>query len=289
MNAYFSFTDECGNYHRDRKKRNVKADPFYVRATLIISLEDYLELQGKMNELKIAYGLGPKDEIKWSHYGSARKGRFEKVPGRFSAEWIVSYIKDLILLLTSLKTAEIYYTFTDNAQVNQIDSIKFYGMHLQNAMQRIQHTMETRNGFSILVADELSDSKSTKELKKDVYAKAMNGDFVQYKNIKKGFYIDYSNQCQGLQMADICAGVFTATLKCMKADVAEKHKYQDAYQLFMDHLYTKVRCYSERFPYYEVHGIGVSEVPRHTGEELAKRISREINEHLERDLLEWCQ
>ena len=229
MNAYFSFSDECGNYHRDRKKRNVKADPFYVRATLIISLEDYLELQTKMNELKIAYGLGSKDEIKWSHYGNARKGRFEKVPGRFSAEWIASYIKEIITLLVSLRTAEIYYTFTDNAQVNQIDSIKLYGMHLQNAMQRIQRTMEIHNGFSILVADELSDVKSTKELKKDVYAKAVNGDFVQYKNIKKGFYVDFSNQCQGLQMADICAGVFTATLKYMIADTTEKHKYHEAY------------------------------------------------------------
>lgn len=45
MDAYFSFTDECGVYEKIRSEKFLKANPFYVRATVIISLEDYLKLQ----------------------------------------------------------------------------------------------------------------------------------------------------------------------------------------------------------------------------------------------------
>ena len=45
MEAYFAFTDECGSYQKIRTEKFNKTHPFYVRATAIMSVSDYLVLQ----------------------------------------------------------------------------------------------------------------------------------------------------------------------------------------------------------------------------------------------------
>ena len=44
MEAYFAFTDECGSYQKIRTEKFNKTHPFYVRATAIMSVSDYLVL-----------------------------------------------------------------------------------------------------------------------------------------------------------------------------------------------------------------------------------------------------
>lgn len=46
------FTDECGSYLKDRSYAFVKAHPFYVRANLMINLDDYLALEKVFNNCK---------------------------------------------------------------------------------------------------------------------------------------------------------------------------------------------------------------------------------------------
>ena len=95
-------------------------------------------------------------------------------------------------------------------------------MHLQNVYQRVQKIVSL-DDFAIIVADDLNDK--TKALKKVVYELTLAGDYVQYTNVKKGLYIDFLDQCHGLQIADICAGIFTASLKHESVSAEEKHKY----------------------------------------------------------------
>lgn len=283
MEAYFAFTDECGSYQKKRSENFNKAHPFYVRSTVIISLADYLQLQKRMDEIKAAYGLHPNIEIKWAHYGSALKNNYKKIPHQLTPEQLKEYYAQSLSLLCGLKSAAIYYTLTDNRIIKQVNEISLLKMHLQNAYQRVQATVSDNDGFAIVVADDLNDK--TKALKQAVYELTLAGDYVQYTNIKKGLYIDFSDQCHGLQIADICAGVFTATLKCENAPAGDKHKYTCGHDLFFSHAYQKTRNSFFVPPYYDVYKFGVKEVPNGAGETIAKELSRKIEKSLEQDLM----
>ncbi len=145
--------------------------------------------------------------------------------------------------------------------------------------------MLEKDAFAIVIADDLNDK--TKSLKQAVYELTMAGDYVQYTNIKKGLYIDFSNQCHGLQIADICAGVFTTTLKYNCAQDTEKHKYLTGYDLFMTYAYMKTRHGFFRAPYYDVYKFGVKEIPTEAGKGTAVSISRIIENQMERDLWQF--
>lgn len=282
MEAYFAFTDESGQYQKLREEKFLKAHPFYVRSTVIVSWTDYLQLQDGIDKIKMSFGLDAKTEVKWSHYGNAIKGNYKGVQHHLSPAQLKDFFSQALLLLSTLQSAEVYYTITDNRAAGQINDTDFLKMHLQNALQRVQTSVSKHNGYAIMVADDLNEE--TKTLKQAVYKLMSEGDYVQYTNVKKGFYIDFSNQCPGLQIADICAGIFTASLKYEKAAETEKHKYQCGHDLFFLYAYKKTRSYSFSPPNFEVYRYGVKEIPQKKGSELAKTISKQIADKLEQDL-----
>ena len=55
MDAYFAFTDECGSYQKIRSENFIKTHPYYVRATVIMSFEDYLALQVGMDDYSLMW------------------------------------------------------------------------------------------------------------------------------------------------------------------------------------------------------------------------------------------
>ena len=282
MEAYFAFTDESGQYQRIRGEKFNKAHPFYVRSAVIISWPDYLQLQDGIDKIKTSFNLDPKVEVKWSHYGNAIKGNYKNVSHHLISSQLNSYFSQTLSLLCSLKSVEIYYTITDNNAIGRVNEIALLKMHLQNALQKVQTTVSKQDGFAIMVADDLNDK--TKSLKQAVYELMLAGDYVQYTNVKKGLYIDFSNQCPGLQIADICAGVFTASLKYETVPDGEKHKFQCGHDLFFSYAYKKTRSSFFNAPYYEVYKFGVKEVPNAAGYDIAKRISNQIENKLEQDL-----
>ncbi|NLV20915.1 MAG: DUF3800 domain-containing protein [Syntrophomonadaceae bacterium] len=193
--------------------------------------------------------MNPNIEVKWSHYGSALKNNYGKIPHCMTPNQLKDYYAQSLSLLCSLKSATIYYTLTENNSIGKVNEIKFLKMHLQNVYQRVQTTVAEKNGFAIVVADDLNNK--TKALKEAVYELTLSGDYVQYTNIKKGLYIDFSDQCHGLQIADICAGIFTASLKYESTPTGEKHKYECGHKLFFTYAYKKTRNHSFNAPYYE--------------------------------------
>lgn len=282
METYFAFTDECGQYNKDRTEKFIKAHPFYVRSTVIISCTDYLLLHSDMDKIKKEFHIDPQTEIKWSHFGSAVKKNYKNVPHQLSASQLENYFNKILSLLCSYTSTSVYYTLTDNSVIGKVDEIALYKMHLQNALQRVQMTVSDARGFAVVVADDLNDK--TRLLKKATYELTLSGDFIKYSNVKKGIYIDFSNQCPGLQLADICAGVFTATLKYEKAITEEKHKYKCGENLFFSCAYKKTRNTNMFAADFEVYKRGVKEVPTGAGGILAKKISRLIAEKLKKDL-----
>lgn len=282
MEAYFAFTDECGQYQKLRSEKFKKAHPFYVRSTVIISWSDYLQLQNEMDVIKKDFGLVTEVEVKWSHYGNAIKKNYNAVPHHLSADQLEEYYSRILLLLCTLKSTTIYYTLTDNNAIGQVNEIALLKMHLQNALQRVQMTVSDQAGFAVFVADDLNDK--TKALKQAVYGLMSSGDYVQYTNVKKGIYIDFSNQCPGLQIADICAGVFTASLKYESVPIGEKYKFQCGHNLFFSCAYKKIRHTFNNPPCFEIYKIGIKEVPNGAGGKIAKNLSSQIENKLEQDL-----
>lgn len=285
MKAYFAFTDECGDYTKERNARFLAAHPFYVRSTVIMPFDDYQTMQAEMNSIKARFGLKPDVEVKWSHFGSALKNNYTDIPHRLSSEQLASYFSQIFKRFIAHESICVYLTFTDNREVHLIGEIPLLKMHLQNALQKVQTTMQANQGFAIVVADDLN-SKS-KVLKQAAYQITTTGDFVNYTNIKQGFYVDYSNQCCGLQIADLCAGVFTAMLKWMTAPVGEKHKYELGHNLFCKYLFSRIRCSTEHLPCYEVYRYGIKEVPGHVGEQLAKETAELTERLLESAFQKW--
>lgn len=178
----------------------------------------------------------------------------------------------------------VYYTLTDNNEIRQVNETALLKMHLQNAYQRVQSTVSEHDGFAIVVADDLNDK--TKVLKEAIYDMTLAGDYVQYTNIKKGMYIDFSNQCPGLQIADICAGIFTASAKYERASEKEKHKYECGHELFFDYAYKKTRCCFYNADY-DIYKFGVKEVPNGAGTAIAKTLAADIANKLSSDL--WVE
>lgn len=284
MEAYFAFTDECGVYQKNRSKKFLKSNPFYVRATVIISLEDYIKFQTEMDRLKEKFNIKPRVEIKWAHLGNAIKNNYKKTPHTLTKEQIKNYFINILSLIAEMESVKIYYTFTQNSKIGCVGEVALIKMHLQNALQKVQTSMAEKEGYAIVVADDLNDK--TKSLKEAVYELTTNGDFVAYTNIKNGLYVDFSNQCQGLQLADICAGVFTSSLKYITSTEKEKQKYEIGYNMFSKYLYHNTRSAFLFPPLFEVYKYGIKEVPHDKGKEVALKISKFVADKLEEDFRE---
>lgn len=95
-------------------------------------------------------------------------------------------------------------------------------------------------------------------------------------------FVDYSDQCCGLQIADICAGIFTASLKYLAFGGSSKFRF--SYNLLKNGLFEKIRHNDSNLPNYEVYKYGVKEVPKDIGRDDAKAVSSCIEASFANDL-----
>lgn len=283
MDVIFNFTDECGAYEKEMSPKFVRSHPYYVRSNVFIKVDDYIKLENEVNQIKQKYGIPANVEVKWSHLGSRIMNRHNIIPHKLSREEMEGYFKDVIEVLDRLNYAKTYFTLTVNGLVPHINTVSLIKMHIQNAMQMLQREASNKNGYGILIADELNNK--TIMLKEALYELSANGDqYTQYTNVQKGFLIDQSNLSCGLQAADIAAGVFTANLKFENAEDDEKYKYQYAHNIFENMLYKTIRYNDARLPYVDVYRSGVKEIPKDIGKDLVTQISEIIEKKIRNDL-----
>lgn len=274
-NILFNFTDECGVYEKERSAMFLQSHPFYVRSNLIISASDYIKLEEAINEIKREFGVNFSTEIKWSHLGARLKKYKTPIHHNLNIQQLQIYYDKVIELLIGLSSVKVYYTFTVNSEIGKIDPINLLKMHLQNAFQRLQKDAKSSKSYGILIADELNDK--TKNLKKALYEITSEGDqFTEYTHLHKGFFVDQSDQSCGLQIADILAGIFTASLKYQTAGDGEKSKFEYAHNLFVNKLYKIMRFRETPSFTTEVYKSGIKEIPSGYGDALAKEMCRLI-------------
>lgn len=254
-----------------------------MRSNFIIEIEKYFDIESKINEIKKKYGIEYNVEIKWAHLGSRINNRSD-VPHSLTADEIRSYITEVVQFICDNEYGQLYYTLTDNNSIGKVDEVKLINMHLQNAFQRAQKEAETQKGYAVVIADDMN--AQNKHLKKAIYQLTTEGDrFTEYPNVFRGLLVDFSDISCGLQVADLLAGIFTATLKHESVLEGEKIKFDFGYTLFKDSLYKIIR-YSDYFlPEYRVYTYGIKEIPSNTGKEIAKSVSRILDEKLYDELV----
>lgn len=278
----YNFSDECGLYKKDPNEKTLISHPYYVRSNFIIDIDEYNELECKINEIKKRYSVPYNVEIKWAHLGS-RLNRRKDIPHALTVENMRDYFAEVIKYICELDSAKIYYTFTENKTVGRVDEIKMIKMHLQNAFQRVQNEAQKKDGVGIMVVDDMNDQN--KLLKSALFQLSTEGDqFTDYPNVQKGFFIDFSDMSCGLQIADILAGFFTASLKYISAPEEEKKKYEYAYGIFTNYIYKKIRNSDYNLPVFDVYKFGVKEVPTEAGKTIAEEISSIVAARLREDL-----
>lgn len=277
------FTDECGAYKADRTDKYNRAHPFYVRANVMIPAERYKELEMQMIRSKEKLGISSSVEVKWAHYGNLIKGRPRDPISNLSVSDIQDYISEVVDAICSTDKLCVFFTLTENAMIKRVDEVKLIKMHLQNAFQRSNLYAKENQSYAIIIADDLNEN--TRTIKKSIFSLTVEGDqFMKYENVNKGLFVDISDQCTGLQIADLCAGIFTASLKYAIAEPKDRHKFKWANDILMGKLYKSIR-HNDTLPRLSVYRYGIKEVPDSAGDKVAKEISSQISQKIENDLI----
>lgn len=74
--AYYIFTDEAGAYNKRPSESFRRSHPFYIRANVRLSANDYRVFQKEIQELNTKYGVPVGEEIKWSDLWEISKGKY---------------------------------------------------------------------------------------------------------------------------------------------------------------------------------------------------------------------
>lgn len=273
MATYFVFSDEAGCYRKERNNEFVKANPFFIRASLIIDSSDWKTLNLKFHQLKKRYGLPAEKEVKWSYLWSLRKdqknGRLsEDKPfyflKNFTEDQLLSFVTECLDLLTECSYCKVIYTITLNYPelTPVIDDQKIYEMHIQDTMQRIEMEIENdKDNLAILFLDPIN--RKTDDLIRESYRRIyLYGDFIKkYEHLKDNLSFELSHHSFGIQLADYCAGVFNNALK----------GYHESIDIFRTTLWKLVR----KYPDGNFMGYGIVEIPKN--EDVRKKLSRKID------------
>lgn len=259
MGTYFIFSDEYGEYNEEKSPKILKAHPYYIRAALIISSEEWKAINNKMRILKEGI-LAPyinikRHEIKWSYMWNKRcyEEKNELIPenkpyhflNNIKYDDLFIFIDQVLEVLSGLKYCKVILTIT----VNKECSIKLYELHrwhIEAIMQRVEMELEPDN-LGIVFIDPVSTEKNKllRNIYHDLY---INNFFIEHKCIKDSLNIEHSHHSVCIQIVDYIAGCFGGFMK----------GFQQSTALFNKRIRPFLRCSKEN----NILGYGISEVPR---------------------------
>lgn len=265
MANYFVFTDEAGAYQSHTSSAFRKSHPFYIRANVLMSMEDYRVFQEEMKTLNAMYEIPIEEEIKWADLWSLHKGNPRTLAiGKMKEDRLKGYYRKAFEIASSKESLKYIFTITNvHEQYCLIESKYVYKFHLQEAFQRIKMHLRISD-FAVFIMDELNDDV-VKQIKETCYDMTMSGDFLEYKNIYHGVLVENSIYCPGIQLADYAAGVMFGFLR---GKTVNPGRYELATEFFETFIRPKIRCDYRG----KLLGYGIREVPS----------QRTLREHFEK-------
>lgn len=236
--TYFVFTDEAGTYNKRPNEKFRHSHPFYIRANVRFSADDYRLFQNEI-DWEIHKGKHRSDFLK-SKTEDALKGYYRCVFNSAVDK------KSLVFIFT------VTCVYTQTCYQSEEEVLKF---HLQEVMQRVNMDAQP-SGFATIIMDELNLDKIEK-LKTACHEIAVKGDFIKYKNIYSGVLTECSSQSAGVQLADFAAGIFNGYLR---GALLSRGKYEFVTDLFNEFVLPHLRHHPDG----RIMGYGVREVPSDT-------------------------
>lgn len=224
MVIYFAFSDECGDYIRERGLNFIKKNPYYIRSTILIKADDWKRIQKQFINLKKEFTIPLDKEVKWSYLWSIRSHEKNKKPilpdkeyyflRDYKSEKLFDFVIRTLRLLEDLDT-KIILTITKNEDKELfVSESKMLGWHLQDIMQRIEMEIQNVNdNLCILFLDPISNKKDKlfREFYHNLY---LSGDLIKkYGHIKDSLNIEYSHHSVGIQIADYISGAINGFLR----------------------------------------------------------------------------
>ena len=260
MANYFVFTDEAGAYQSHPSEGFIKSHPFYIRANVMISIDDYRKYQLQMQRINGMYEIPFDEEIKWSDLGTKyKKGKpRSKTIAAMSADRLKGYYRTVLQTATANSSISFLYTVTDVVgRTCRIGEEYIYEDHLQDAFQRVQMDLDRTENFATFIMDELNEG-TVKQIKAACHEFTVRGDFVRYKNLYQGVLTESSLYSPGIQLADYAAGIMNGYLH---RNILSPDNYQFATDLYNDYIKPKLRHHAIGI----VCGYGVIDIPKRTG------------------------
>lgn len=256
---YFVFTDEVGTYTSSPSERFIKSHPFYIRANVMMSINDYRQYQMDMQRINGMYEVPFDEEIKWSDLGTKRKGGKPRnaTIATMSADRLKGYYRKVLEAANAKESTQFLFTVTDIVgQTCRIGEDYIYQYHLQDAFQRVQMDLKGTDSFAIFVMDELNE-ETIKRIKAACHKFTVKGDFVKYKNLYQGVLTESSLYSPGIQLADYAAGIMNGYLRRY---ILSPDNFQFATDLYNEFIYPKLRHHALG----NICGYGVIDIPKKT-------------------------
>lgn len=265
MEAYYAFSDEAGQYEITCGKRFLKSHPYYVRATLLVKIEEYRDYQYTIKNLNDSIGLPASSEIKWSDLWSKKHNQprtsFIKHTGE---KVLLDYYEQVLSEASKMESMKIIISVTENNKDNGIRKEKMMAFHLQEALQRVENELKG-SGFATFIIDELPEDYSNSV--RDICHSLINeGDIIKYKSLYSGVLFERSNMSVGIQLADYIAGISNSIFKSMNSP----NNYTYAKRLFSVYILPRLRKSDSG----ELMGYGIREVKKNDA--LRNQIKRHI-------------
>lgn len=259
MSIYFAFSDENGEYKKERNEKFERRSPYYIRATFLMLASEWKQLNTRFRELKQRFNFPLEKEIKWSYIWSLKKcqenGR--DIPGNKpfyflkdrNYEELIDFVDSSLALLSNLSYIKIIITVTSNKDCSKSKENDIDKWHIQENMQRIEMELQSHeDNLCVLFIDSISKEKD--KFLRNVYSDmCQRGDFIrEYSHIKDSLNLEYSHHSTGIQFADYIAGSSGGFLK----------EYPKSKEIFN----VRVMPYLRTGDKGEILGYGIIEIPK---------------------------
>lgn len=255
---YYVFSDEAGVYKPHPNEAFVKSNPFYIRAYVLMSIDEYREYQKELEAINKQYAIPINEEIKWSDLGGKYKNSNPRSDTilNMSINCLMQYYDHVLDTATVKNSVKFIFTITDNRDnTYKYSDIDMYIYHLQNAFQRIQKEMRSKD-FATFFVDEINKGIFDK-IKAACYEFTEKGDFVEYNNLYHGIISENSIYSPGIQLADYVAGIMNSYLR---RNMLSPCNYQFAANLYDRYIKSNIR----HSAYGTICGYGVVNTPGKT-------------------------
>lgn len=210
---YIIFIDESGQpggYNSDTNEFNEKSSKYFILSGFMIDGNELINIQQKLNLIKIKYGLNKDIEAKWNSSYKALGMEFETY---------VKYRKEILELISEHRNSVVGIAMNKEKCYKSNYNIKnhndLYAFALNLLMERFCMEVTDRNGRDtcvpvILFTDSRKNDRNN-NLDKELQiayrrAKNMGTKYIGFPNFSESLVFIDSKYSSGIQLADFCAG-----------------------------------------------------------------------------------